>query len=56
MKRQSAKPMNERTTSEIMRYLLCRLNDDAKELDNNKEFDTALFDTIRSLNVLNNFY
>lgn len=56
MKRESAKPMNERTTGSIMRYLLCRLNDDAKELGNNKEFDAALHDAVRSLNVLNSFY
>ena len=56
MKRESAKPMNERTTGSIMRYLLCRLNDEAKNLDNNDEFDNALHDAIRSLNVLTNFY
>jgi len=56
MKRESEKPMKEKTTGSIMRYLLCRLNHDAKELNNNNEFDNALHAAIRSLNVLNNFY
>ena len=57
MKRESANPMSGMTTSEIISYLLiCRLYEDLDNPNNNKEFDTALHDAIRSLNVLKSFY